>query len=56
MSFSFIITAGERRSDSVSRPQAMGHLFTMLLSPETYILYQELEPSLLKGLGLCLAV
>jgi hypothetical protein len=56
MTFSFIIAAGERRSDSVSRPQPMGHLFSALLSPETYILYQELEPSLLKGVGLCLAV
>lgn len=34
MSFSFIISAGERGSDSVSRPLPIDGLFRFLLSPK----------------------
>lgn len=51
MSFSFIISAGERRSDFVSRPQPIDYLFRFLLSPKTHILCRELEPSPLKEVG-----
>lgn len=56
MSFSFIISAGEHRSDFVSRPQPIDYLFKFLLSPKTHILCMELEPSLLKEVELCWAV
>lgn len=56
MSFSFIISAGEPRSDFVSRPQPMDYLFRFLLSPETRILCLELELSCLKEVELCWAV